>query len=116
MEVFKDAKIYKITKNYRSDYEIVDKSSNLISSNSSRFNKELKCQSQNPGIIKILGFDTMEEEADFITKLSQSGKTCLLARTNYICKELSLLLKNKGFLCHVSERKKPLCQSILLWI
>ena len=112
LEVFKDAKIYKITKNYRSDYEIVDKSSNLISSNSSRFNKELKCQSQNPGIIKILGFDTMEEEADFITKLSQSGKTCLLARTNYICKELSLLLKNKGFLCHVSERKKPLCQSI----
>lgn len=87
---FPGCKIVKLTKNYRSEQKIVEASSNLISHNNERFEKELTCVSKKPGSVNIVKIpDFHMEEVYLVNRLkeiyegeSSYGDTAVLCRTN----------------------------------
>lgn len=78
-----------LDKNYRSSYEIVNKSKKLIDVNSDRFYKEFTANSSNNGRVEVLLFDNEKDEAEKIAKsiISESEKGTL--------KDTAILYRNR---------------------
>ena len=67
-EVYKDCKIIRLVKNYRSCQDIVNASYNLITNNEHRFNKTLSAYNKAKGTIDIVEMSSNEAEAVFMSK------------------------------------------------
>ncbi|MBE5842138.1 MAG: ATP-dependent DNA helicase PcrA [Butyrivibrio sp.] len=90
-KVYPDATVIKLEQNYRSTQEILDAANAVISNNYGRKDKALWTDQKDGDKVKLVEFDTGEDEAKFVAtdlgKLKRSGKlnyndVAVLYRTN----------------------------------
>lgn len=84
-EVYPDAKIFYMSKNYRSTIDIVDLSNKLIKKNKARYDKDLIPNSSINIPINIVKFKHQEEQYSYIFDLLDSNElddTAILFRSN----------------------------------
>ena len=110
-EVYKDCKIIRLVKNYRSCQDIVNASYNLITNNEHRFNKTLSAYNKAKGTIDIVEMSSNEAEAVFICKeinsiVSKDKKATVsvLFRNKNQSLLIMKLLTDKGIPFFVKER------------
>ena len=65
---FPEAKIFRISKNYRSLPIIIENAGNLIQSNSKRFAKEFQCSREGQGRFRVLGVENRKLQGDYAVK------------------------------------------------
>lgn len=101
---YPDARIFKLTTNYRSTPEILNLSNRSIEHNRAQFHKELKAilpSAQKPLVVKLS--DTFEQcrfVASMITDLTEQGmprrEIAVLYRSHYQSMEIQLELQRRG--------------------
>ena len=67
-QYFKNSKKYILDINYRSKKGITDIANKLIQNNENRYEKSIKCDRDEKGIVKYISTEDSEEEAKFIAK------------------------------------------------
>lgn len=93
-EYFKDARTYTLSTNYRCDPAIIAAANTVIGNNKDRVRKQLKPSKQHRkgNVVKVRGFRTEREEAEWIAATLQSyqkagaalNDICLLMRTSSV--------------------------------
>jgi DNA helicase II / ATP-dependent DNA helicase PcrA len=78
-QYFKNSNKYVLDINYRSKKGITDIANKLIQNNENRYEKSIKCDRDEKGIVKYINTDDSEEEAKFIAKdiLSKCENNCI---------------------------------------
>lgn len=71
---FPEAKIFRISKNYRSLPIIIENAGNLIQSNSKRFAKEFQCSREGQGRFRVLGVENRKLQGDYAVKEIKCSK------------------------------------------
>ncbi|MEG1016142.1 MAG: ATP-dependent helicase, partial [Bacilli bacterium] len=78
-QYFKNSKKYILDINYRSKKGITDIANKLIQNNENRYEKIIKCDRDDKGIVKYINTEDSEEEAKFIAKdiISKCEDNCI---------------------------------------
>lgn len=85
---FPDAKIFRISKNYRSLPIIIENAGNLIQGNCNRFTKEFQCSRDGKGSLKVLGVENRKLQGAYVVKEIKSSQ-CLYS-------EIAILYRNNS--------------------
>ena len=104
IEDFKDVKIIKLEKNYRSTKDILNVANAVISNNFNRIEKRLFSERDERGDIVLFGALTPQEEAEFVAErieeLIERGESlseiAVLYRANYLSRHFEDALIKKG--------------------
>lgn len=99
---YKNAVIYNLNINYRSDKYIVSGATRVINSNDDRFYKDLKAFNRGDNKVEVVTFNNISQEADYvnnyITKhcLGRDETVAVLTRLNNGAVQLQNILKSKN--------------------
>ncbi|MCQ2609644.1 MAG: UvrD-helicase domain-containing protein, partial [Lachnospiraceae bacterium] len=97
---YKNAKVIKLTHNYRSTQQILDVANDVIKNNNMRKEKELWCDVTNGDKVVYSDYPSDDDEAYSVIKDIAKNKdyknTCILYRTNAMSRKLEKMCKDQN--------------------
>ncbi|MEK6927967.1 MAG: ATP-dependent helicase [Nanoarchaeota archaeon] len=114
--IFKFDKKHKkiiLEENYRSKKEIIEAVNKIIKSLSFKINKKLKCTREEGEKIRMEGFDSFNDEIDFLVSASKRliknkeklEDISILFRTNNLGKQIEQAFRRNKIPCHLSRAR-----------